>query len=119
MSGGKGSRRLVKFWWVLAAMVGADAGATAAAMQGFPSTLWAIAGVGIPILAVIGVLEWTADDPARGASKRWRDVRRPVAQPQRVRDAAKLVPRRAQLHAINGRKTAEPPSSQGAWPPIR
>ena len=114
MSGGRGSRRLVKFWWVLAAMVGAGAGAAAAATQGLTNTIWAIAGGGIPVLLVVAVLEWTTADPAHGTRQRWREVRRPLAQPQRVRNGSKLVPRRAQLHAINGRKTAEPPSSSGS-----
>jgi hypothetical protein len=112
MSVGKGSQRLTKFWWVLAAMIGAVAGATAAATQGLTNTIWAIAGVGIPILVVIGVLEWTSVDPARGRKRR-REVR-PIGPPARARDGSKLAPRRAQLHAINGRKTAEPPSSSGA-----
>ncbi len=115
MSGSKGSRRLDKFWWVLAAMVGAGVGATAATTQGLPSTVWAIVGVGVPILVVLGILEWTADSSKTGRPKQWREVRRrPVAQAQRSRGGNKLAPRRAQLHAINGRKSAEPPSSGNA-----
>jgi hypothetical protein len=111
MSGGKGSQQLTVFWWVLAAMLGAGAGATAAATQGLPSTIWAIARVGLPILVVVGVLEWTAVHPGQGKRTRWREAGRPVAQPPRGRNGSKLAPRRAQLHAITGRKTADPPAS--------
>ena len=114
MSGDKGSRGLVKFWWVLAAIVGAGAGAAAATTQGLSSTIWAIAGVGIPILAIVGVLEWTADRPTRSTRPRWRAARRPAVQAPQRGYGSKLAPRRAQLHAITGRKAAEPPSSGGS-----
>jgi len=114
MSGSKGSRRLTKFWWVLFAMAGAGVGATAATTQGLSSALWAIVGVGVPILVVIGLLEWTTDDSNRNRPKPWREGRRPMAQAQRARGGNKLVPKRAQLHAINGRKAVEPPSSGNA-----
>ncbi len=111
MSGSKGSRRLTKFWWVLSAMVGAAMGATAATTQGLLSAIWAIVGVGVPILVVVGILEWTADGSKRIRPKQWRGLRRPMVQAQRGRGGNKLVPKRPQLHAINGRKAVEPPSS--------
>jgi hypothetical protein len=111
MSGSKGSRRLTKFWWVLSAMFGAGVGATAATTQGLSSAIWAIVGVGFPILVVVGILEWTASEARPGRPRPWRNLRRPVGQPQRTRGNNKLVPKRPQLHAINGRKTVEPPSS--------
>jgi hypothetical protein len=114
MSGDKGSRRLVKFWWVLASITGAGAGAAAAATQGLSNTIWAIGGVGLPLLAIVGILEWAADRPTTGVRPRWRAVRRPAVQAQPRTYGSKLAPRRAQLHAIAGRKTAEPPSSGGS-----
>src|SRR5208282_2259769 len=112
MTGDKSSRRLVKFWWVLFATAGAAGGATAVSFFGLADTIWVIAGVGLPIGAALGFIEWRADRRPTAARKPWPEVKHRPSPPRRSY-GYKAPPRRGQLHAITRRKTAEPPSSGG------
>ncbi len=116
MTGDKSSRRLVKFWWVLFATVGAATGATAVSLFGLTTTVWSILGVGLPIGAAIGYIEWRADGRLLAARKPWPEAKHRQPPPHRAH-GYKAPPRRGQLHAITRRKTAdktaEPPSSGG------
>lgn len=114
MSAGNGSRRFVRFWWVLAFLAGVVAGAACVAIAGIPYTIWAIAGFGIPIAAVVGVMEWFGGNrvarpyiPHRG----WRPASRAAPPAPKPPRRPKPSARRGQLHAIDGRKAADPPSS--------
>jgi hypothetical protein len=115
MAGDGGSRRFLKLGLVLAFMMGVAAGALSATLAGIPETLWAIAFCGA-VAAAVGMYEWfgEARTPAiRFKPTRWgRPRRRNFAlAPQRKVPKVKAAPRRGQLHAITGRKAAEPPNS--------
>jgi hypothetical protein len=110
MVGDKGSRRLVKFWWVLSATIGAAIGACAASFFGLYDAIWGLIGVGLPIGVAIGIIEWRADSRAIATRKSWPEVKTGHTGPRRAY-GHKPTPRRGQLHAISRRKTAEPPSS--------
>jgi hypothetical protein len=113
MAGGNGSRRFVRFWLVIAFLAGATAGAVSVTLAGIPNTVWALAGFGVPIATVIGVLEWFGDRRFVGPRQphsRWRRPMRTIPPTQKPRKP-KPITRRGQLHAINGRKAADPPSS--------
>ena len=113
MAGDEGSRRFVVLWWVIAFMAGIPIGALAVTFFGVTDTIWSLAGFGIPIVGVIAALEWFGQRHrgVRTSRRQWRRPPRVNATP--VRKATKGRPplRRGQLHAITGRKTAEPPSS--------
>lgn len=112
MSGGKSSPRLVRFWWVLAAMLGAAAGAAAVVALGLTTTLWAIVGVGLPLAGMVGYLEWSDAGRARPS---WKSTaHRPLTATPRGHNYKPPIRRRGQLHAITRRKTVEPPSSSGS-----
>lgn len=112
MTGDKSSRRLVKFWWVLFATVGAAGGATTASYFGLTNTIWGILGFGLPLGAALGVIEWRTDRPPAAVRKPWPAAKNHQPPPRRA-DGRKPPPRRGLLHAIKRRKTAEPPSSGG------
>ena len=114
MSGENGSQNLVKFWWVLALMIGAIAGAVAAVWLGITCTIWGILGIGLPLSLMMAVLERTSRPRGGRGHKVWAGSRSTVAPGPRRNIGEKRSGRRGQLHAINGRKTAEPPSSGGA-----
>src|ERR1700736_6131575 len=103
MIGDKGSARLVKFWWVLASMIGATAGAISVSCFGISNTIWGIAGVGLPIGAAIGYIEWCADRRPAGGRRQWSEVRLRPSASQRSH-SYKENRRRGQLHAFTGRK---------------
>jgi hypothetical protein len=112
MSGDRSSPRLVRFWWVLAAMVGASAGAAAVVGWGFITTLWAIVGVGLPLAAMVGYLEWSDRSRARPG---WTSTaHRQLSAAPRGHSYKAPMRRRGQLHAITRRKSVEPPSSSGS-----
>jgi hypothetical protein len=112
MAGDNGSRRLVKFWWVLFATIGATGGAVAASFCGLNNTIWGILGLGLPIGAAFVVIESRATHRTPMARKAWPDTKYRQTPPRRSY-GYKVPPRRGQLHAITRRKTAEPPSSGG------
>ena len=108
MTGDKGSRRLIKFWWALFATTGALGGASSVVFFGSFRAIWGILGIGLPISAAIAVLEWRAE--RRSAVRRpWAEAK-PNSSASRRAYTNKQPPRRGQLHAISRRKTIEPPS---------
>jgi hypothetical protein len=114
MAAGSGSRRFVRFWWVIAFLVGVAVGAVCVTFAGIPDTIWAVLGFGVPVAAVIGALEWFGDSRVslpRPAHGRWRRPMRMAPHPQKPPRRPKPSSRRGQLHAIDGRKAADPPSS--------
>src|ERR1700726_214566 len=114
MAGDDGSRRFVRFWWVLAFIVGASAGAFSVTLIGIPYTAWGLVGFGVPIATAVGVLEWFGERRLLGPRARngWpKPVRMDFAPGRQKSGKPKSTPRRGQLRAITGRKTADPPSS--------
>jgi hypothetical protein len=113
MAGDGGSRRFVVLWWVLAFMAGIPTGVLSVTYFGVTDTIWGLAGFGVPIAAVIAALEWFGQRHrgVRTTRRQWR--RQPGLHTVPARKPTKGRPQlgRAQLHAITGRKTAEPPSS--------
>ncbi len=113
MAGDEGSRRFVVLWWVIAFMAGVPTGVLAVTFFGVTDTIWGLAGFGVPIAGVIAVLEWYGQRN-RGVQAQRRQWRRPPQAgitPSRKATKGRPPLRRGQLHAITGRKTADPPSS--------
>jgi hypothetical protein len=113
MAGDEGSRRFVVLWLVLAFMAGIPTGVLSVAYFGVTDTIWGLAGFGVPIAGVIAALEWFGQRHRGRRSPRHQWRRPPRLSPVSTRKAAKGRPTlgRGQLHAITGRKAAEPPSS--------
>ncbi len=116
MARDKGSRRLYKFWWVLAFTLGTAAGALSLNFLHAENTLWitlflaAIAGA-VAIFEQFGVPRGRGSR-APVSPARWGGRGLPNHPlPARKQTAVKRPARRAQLHAISGKKNAEPPSS--------
>jgi hypothetical protein len=111
-----GSRRLFKFWLVLAFTLGTLGGAIASEFLHVQNTFWIILFLGA-VTGAVAIFEQFGDP--RGLAQR------PAINPPRWGghglSGHKLPPRtqvnhkhparRAQLHAITGKKNAEPPSS--------
>jgi hypothetical protein len=112
MAGDEGSRRFVVLWWVIAFMAGIPTGVLAVAFFGVTDTIWGLAGFGIPIAAVIAALEWFGHRNRGVRTRRqWRKPPRTNVIPARKATKGRPPLGRGQLHAITGRKTADPPSS--------
>ena len=113
MAGDEGSRRFVVLWWVLAFMAGIPTGVLAVTFFGVTDTVWCLAGFGVPIAGVIAALEWFGQRHrgVRTPHHQWRRPPRPNVMPGRKATKGRPPLGRAQLHAITGRKTADPPSS--------
>lgn len=115
MAGDNGSRHFVKTWWALAFMLGAISGAAAVTLAGVPYAIWGIAGFGLPIVALVAILERLSGRSLlapRSAHRQWRrPLRTNHAHPQAKTSTGKTLPRRGQLRPIAGRKSSEPPSS--------
>ncbi|MBV8772045.1 MAG: hypothetical protein JO166_06915 [Deltaproteobacteria bacterium] len=113
MAGDEGSRRFVVLWWVIAFLLGVPVGVLSATYFGVTDTIWGLAGFGVPIAGVIAALEWFGHRHRRARNPRhqWRRAPRSAAIPARKAVKGRPAPGRGQLHAITGRKTAEPPSS--------
>lgn len=112
MAGDEGSRRFVVLWWVIAFMAGIPTGALAVTFFGVTNTIWGVAGFGVPIAGVIAALEWFGKNRGgRTPRRQWRHPPRANATPARKATKGRPPLGRGQLHAITGRKTAEPPSS--------
>ncbi|HLW69759.1 MAG TPA: hypothetical protein VKS22_03965 [Candidatus Binataceae bacterium] len=109
MAGDKRSQGLVKFWWVLAATLGAAAGAAAESLWGPANTLGAIAGIGLSLALAVGYLERPIQPGA--TTPRWPRPRWRQPAPRRRPESAKSSTPRAKLHAVNGRKRGAPPVS--------
>jgi hypothetical protein len=113
MAGDEGSRRFVVLWWALAFMAGIPTGVLAVNYFGMTDTIWGLAGFGVPIVGVIAALEWFGQRHrgVRTPRQQWRRRPRANTVPARKTIKGRPPPGRGQLHAITGRKTAEPPSS--------
>ena len=113
MAGDEGSRRFVVLWWVLAFIAGVPTGVLAVTYFGVTDTIWGLAGFGIPVAGVIAALEWFGQRHrgTRTQRHRWRRPPRSNTMPARKATKGRPPLGRGQLHAITGRKTAEPPSS--------
>jgi hypothetical protein len=109
MAGDKGSQGLIKFWWVLAAMLGAAVGAAAESLWGSVNTLGAIVGIGLSLALAVGYLERPIGSGR--TTPRWPRTRSRQPLPRRRTESAKDPARRAKLHAVNGRKRGDPPVS--------
>jgi hypothetical protein len=110
-----GSRRLFKFWWVLSFTLGAAGGALSSQFLHAQNTFWIILFLGA-VSGAVAIFEQFSDTRGhtrRTATKpaRWRGRNlssHPL--PPRAPGSVKRPARRAQLHAITGKKNAEPPS---------
>jgi hypothetical protein len=113
MAGDEGSRRFVVLWWVLAFMAGIPTGVLSVVYFGVTDTIWGLAGFGLPVVGVIAALEWFGHRNRRARRPRhpWRRPPRANTAPARKVNKGRPSLGRGQLHAITGRKTAEPPSS--------
>jgi hypothetical protein len=111
MAGDEGSRRFVVLWWVLAFLAGIPTGVLSVTYFGVTDTVWGLAGFGVPIAGVIAALEWFGHRGERTPRHQWRRQPRANASPTRKTTKGRPAAGRGQLHAITGRKTAEPPSS--------
>jgi len=113
MAGDEDSRRFVVLWWVIAFMAGVPTGVLAVTFFGVTNTIWGLAGFGVPIAGVIAALEWFGQRHrgVRSPRSQWRRSPRANAMPSRKADKRRPPLGRGQLHAITGRKTADPPSS--------
>jgi len=116
MARDKGSRPLLKFWCVLAFTVGAAAGALSLEFLQPQSTVWLIVFLGA-ISAAVAIFEQFGDPRGRNLRPpiyppRWSGRHQAnLPMPPHKQASGKHPPRRARLHAITGKKNAEPPSS--------
>ncbi len=110
MSGEKSRRRLDKFWWLLASILGAAAGTASTVLFGTFDTLIGIVGIGVPVGLALLTLEWSAGRKRSPERKTWTESRHLGQSPRRA-SVPKSPPRRGQLHAITGRKSSDPPAS--------
>jgi hypothetical protein len=113
MAGDEGSRRFVVLWLVIAFMAGIPTGVLAVMFFGVTDTIWGLAGFGVPIVGVIAALEWFGQRHrgVRAPRIQWRRPPRANAMPRHKATKGRPALGRGQLHAIRGRKTADPPSS--------
>jgi hypothetical protein len=115
MAGDKVSRRLVKFWWVVAFVVGAGLGTVSTVIVGPRNAIWLITSFGVIVGAVVAVVELGGERPDyvnRALSRPWFGPPRSSGRgkPSAHKPKDKPHGRRGQLHAISGKKTADPPS---------
>jgi hypothetical protein len=111
-----GSGRLYKFWLLLAFTLGTAGGMLASDLLHTQNTLWIILFLGA-VTGAVAIFEQFGDSRGRGLHTpinptRWRGRSLPSHPlPPRTQTNGKRPARRAQLHAITGKKNAEPPSS--------
>lgn len=114
MAGDHGSRRFVKFRWAIAFTLGIAAGTLSTTLFGIIATLWALAGCSA-VAGAVGMFEWFGQErllgPRQPHVRRQWPVRMNFTPPPRKTSNSKPPLRRGQLHAITGRKAADPPSS--------
>jgi hypothetical protein len=116
MARDKGSWRLSKFWWVLAFTLGTAGGALSHEFLHAQNTFWFILFLSA-ITGAVAIFEQFGAPRSRGIrapsnSPRWGGRSLPNHPlPPRKPTNGKRLGRRAQLHAITGKKNAEPPSS--------
>jgi len=113
MASGKGRRQLVGFWWVLAFMLGAAAGSLSSNLIGISYTAWWVVGFCGSAAVVVGMVEWFGQGHRSGSrpAGMGRPFMRTNLTPPQKDAQHKTASRRGQLHAITGRKSADPPSS--------
>jgi len=112
MAGDHGSRRFVKVQWAIAFTLGLAAGTLSTTLFGITYTLWALAGCSA-MAGAIGMFEWFGQKRLLGL-RRQSQARKPERMnltPPPSKTSKGNPPRRGQLHAITGRKAADPPSS--------
>jgi len=116
MARDKGSRRLFKFWFSSAFTCGIAVGAFSLAYLRAQGTLWIVLFFGA-ITGAIAIFEQFGKPRghnlrAPAKPSRWSRHTQPF-HPGTPRKPANSKPpaRRAQLHAITGKKSVEPPSS--------
>lgn len=118
MARDKGSRRLLKFWFVAAFTCGTAIGALSLEFLRAQGTLWEILFFGA-IAGAVAIFDQFGEPRSRNLrtrinpySSRWTRRIQPY-HPVTPRKPAngKHPARRAQLHAITGKKNVEPPSS--------
>jgi len=111
-----GSGRLYKFWWVLAFTLGTAVGALAFSLLHAQNTVWVILFFGA-VTGAVAIFEQFGDSGGRVSRAPLNPARRGVRNlpshslPPRAQANGKHHARRAQLHAITGKKNADPPSS--------
>jgi hypothetical protein len=121
MAGDKGSRRFVRDWWVLAAlMLGAAFGALAGNAIGVYLTLWVVIGVGVPLLAVSVMFShleqrrrMTMAQPLRRTPRKTAATGSSIPS-SKVSFKGKPTGARGQLRAISGKKTTPSTGSSGS-----
>ena len=108
------SRGLVKFWSALAFTIGVAVGALALSYLQAQRTLWLIGFLGA-VAGAVAIFERFGEVPGssgRGSYKHWRARSRATFTAGPRKEVKNKPPaRRGQLRAINGKKTADPPSS--------
>jgi hypothetical protein len=116
MARDKGSRRLFKFWWVLAFTLGTAGGALSSEFLHAQNTFWIVLFLGA-ISGAVAIFEQFGDSRVHKSrsplnTPRWggRNLANHSSSSQK-HATGKRPARRAQLHAITGKKNAEPPSS--------
>jgi hypothetical protein len=117
MAGDKGSRRFVKDWWVIAAlMLGAAFGALAGNAIGVYLTLWVVIGVGVPLLAVSVMFAHLEERRRMTRPLRCTPRKAPGSSVPSSKVSLKGKPTgtRGQLRAISGKKTTPSTGSSGS-----
>jgi uncharacterized membrane protein YfcA len=116
MARDKGSRRLLKFWFVVAFTCGTATGALSLEFLHAQGTLWTILFFGA-IAGAVAIFDQFGEPRSRNfrtriKPSRWTRRAQPYhpVTPRKPADG-KHPARRAQLHAITGKKNVEPPSS--------
>jgi hypothetical protein len=116
MAGDGGSRRFVRLWWVLAFTAGAAVGAASIILIGLQDTIWWIIGVCGSVIAITAIFERYGEGGfglPRTPKRQWRPPQHSGQHGVSRKEAKPKSPvRRGRLHAINGKKVAEPPSGE-------
>ncbi|MGH7916659.1 MAG: hypothetical protein ACREQE_04260 [Candidatus Binataceae bacterium] len=114
MAGDNVSRRLIRFWWVVAFVFGAVLGTVSTVVVGPRNAIWMITTFGLIAGAVVAVVELGGERPAyvnRALSRPWFTPARARIKPAQHKPTKDKPPaRRGQLHAVTGKKIADPPS---------
>jgi hypothetical protein len=111
-----GSGRLYKFWWVLAFTLGTAVGELASTLLHAQNAFWIILFLGA-VTGAVAIYEQFGESRGRRSrapiNPKRRGTRNPPGDslPPRAEASGKQHARRVQLHAIAGKKNADPPSS--------
>jgi hypothetical protein len=117
MARDKVSRHLSKFWWVLAFTLGSAGGALSSEFLHAQNTFWIILFLGA-VSGAVAIFEQFGESRGRRSRATSGNTPRRGGRslpnhplPPHKQANGKRPARRAQLHAITGKKNAEPPSS--------